>query len=142
MSITPPPEVRPKNALTLLVAEDEEDIRLLLEQWLRPLGHTVLSARDGREALKLIAAHPLDLVITDILMPDGDGLTVINGLKQAQPAARVLAISGGGRYMDSREYLKLAEGFGADGAIMKPFNREQLLQAIDRAMAGRTAPPV
>lgn len=122
-------------SLAVLVAEDEEDIRLLLEQWLKPLGHTVFTARDGTEALRLLKAHSVDLVVTDILMPEGDGLTVIRGLKQLQPAARVLAISGGGRYMDSREYLKIAEGFGADAAIMKPFNREQFLRAVERAMA-------
>jgi two-component system, chemotaxis family, chemotaxis protein CheY len=120
--------------LTLLIAEDEEEIRLLLAQWLTPMGHTVHSARNGVEALKLIDGIPFDLVITDILMPDGDGLTVIKGLKRLQPKARVLAISGGGRYMDSKEYLKIAEGFGADAAIMKPFNRDQFLQAISRAM--------
>ena len=137
MSMSSPAAARPMNPLTVLIAEDEEDIRLLLEQWLTPMGHSVLTARNGTEALKLAGAHAVDLVITDILMPDGDGLTVINGLKRVQPATRVLAISGGGRYMDSREYLKLAEGFGADGAIMKPFNRDQFLQGIGRAMAAR-----
>jgi two-component system, cell cycle response regulator CpdR len=127
--------------LTLLIAEDEEDIRLLLAQWLTPMGHTVHTARNGVEALKLICDHSFDLVITDILMPDGDGLTVIKGLKQTQPKCRVLAISGGGRYMDSKEYLKIAEGFGADGAIMKPFNREQFLQGMGRAMAVRPVVP-
>jgi len=127
--------------LAVLVAEDEEDIRLLLEQWLKPLGHSVFAARDGAAALKLLAVHSVDLVVTDILMPEGDGLTVIRGVKQTQPAARVLAISGGGRYMDSREYLKIAEGFGADAAIMKPFNREQFLHAVERALAPKTAAP-
>jgi len=128
--------------LSILVADDEEDIRLLLEQWLQPMGHTVHTARNGTEALKLIGKNRVDLIVTDVLMPDGDGLTVINGVKKSQPAACVLAISGGGRYMDSREYLKIAEGFGADAAIMKPFNREQFLEAIGRALARRPAPLV
>ena len=123
--------------LTILIAEDEEDIRLLLDQWLKPMGHTVLTARNGVEALKLIAENSFDLVITDILMPESDGLTVINGLKKTQPKSRVLAISGGGRFMDSKEYLQIAEGFGADAAIMKPFNREQFLQGIGRALTAR-----
>ena len=127
--------------LSILVADDEEDIRLLLEQWLQPMGHTVLTARNGTEALKLIGKNHVDLIVTDVLMPDGDGLTVINGVKKTQPDARVLAISGGGHYMDSREYLRIAEGFGADAAIMKPFNRDQFLEAIGRAMARRPASP-
>jgi len=128
------------SSLCILVADDEEDIRLLLEQWLKPLGHKVLAARNGTEALKLIGGNRVDVVVTDVLMPDGDGLTVINGVKKSQPTARVLAISGGGRYMDSKEYLRIAEGFGADAAIMKPFNREQFLEAIDRVLAKHAAP--
>jgi len=119
---------------TVLVVDDEEDICDLLEQWLKPMGHTVLRARSGSEALKLMASSAVQLVVTDILMPEGDGLTVINSVRKTQPNARVLAISGGGRYMDSKEYLKIAQGFGADAAIMKPFNREQFLQGIGRAM--------
>lgn len=129
------------NALSILVADDEEEIRQLLETWLKPLGHAVLTARNGTEGLKLLRTHRVDLAVTDVLMPDGDGPTLIAGLKQLQPAARVLAISGGGRYMTSEEYLKIASGFGADGAIMKPFNRGQFLEAIDRAMARPTVPP-
>jgi CheY-like chemotaxis protein len=124
--------------LSVLVADDEEDIRQLLEQWLKPMGHVVFLARNGTEALKLARANTVDLVVTDILMPDGDGLMLIDGLRKTQPTARVLAISGGGRYMDSREYLKIAEGFGADAALMKPFNREKFLQGLGRAMAPRT----
>jgi DNA-binding NtrC family response regulator len=119
---------------TVLVVDDEEDICDLLEQWLKPMGHTVFRARNGSEALKLIASSAIQLVVTDILMPEGDGLTVINSVRKMQPNARVLAISGGGRYMDSGEYLKIAQGFGADAAIVKPFNREQFLQGIGRAM--------
>ncbi|MBI5770934.1 MAG: response regulator [Verrucomicrobia bacterium] len=125
--------------LSILVADDEQDICVLLEQWLAPLGHAVLTAGNGTEALKLIAAHPVDLVVTDILMPEGDGLKVMEGLRKTRPAARVLAISGGGRYMDGREYLKIAQGLGADAAIMKPFTRDQFLAAIGQALARRSA---
>lgn len=121
--------------LAVLIADDEEDIRQLLEQWLKPMGHEIRTACNGTEALKIARSTTIDLLITDVLMPDGDGLVLIEGLRKTQPAVRVLAISGGGRYMDSREYLRIAEGFGADAAIMKPFNREQFLQGIGRAIA-------
>ena len=124
--------------ISVLIADDEEDIRLLLDQWLKPMGHAIRLACNGTEALKIARGVAIDLLITDILMPDGDGLVLIEGLKKSQPAVRVLAISGGGRYMDSREYLKIAEGFGADAAIMKPFNREKFLQGLGRAMAVKT----
>lgn len=127
--------------LAILVAEDEENIRLLLEQWLKPMGHTVACAANATEAIKLLAGQSFDLVVTDIVMPDGDGLKLIEELKKAQPIPRILAISGGGRFMDSESYLKMARGFGADAAIMKPFVREKFLAAIAQALAPKKSPP-
>ena len=124
-------------SLSVLVADDEEHIRALLAEWLNPLGHVVASARCGADALKLAAKTQFDVVVTDVLMPDGDGPKLIEGLKKLQPAARVLAISGGGRYLDSKECLKIAQGFGADAAIMKPFNREQFLEGFGAALTAR-----
>ncbi len=125
----------PMKPLSILVADDEEDIRSLLEHWLKPLGHVVFLARNGPEALKVARGQVVDLLVTDILMPDGDGLMLIEGLKKTHPTTRVLAISGGGRYMDGQEYLRIAEGFGANAALMKPFNREKFLQSVGSAMA-------
>jgi CheY-like chemotaxis protein len=126
--------------LSILIADDEQEIRSLLEHWLAPLGHAVVSARNGAAALKLIAAHPVDLVVTDILMPEGDGLKVMEGLRKIRPGARVLAMSGGGHYMDGEDYLKIAQGLGADTAIAKPFTRDQFLAAVGRAVAKRPGP--
>lgn len=119
---------------TVLVAEDEDEIRDLLFQWLHALGYTVLTVRNATEGLKMAGVHRINLLVTDILMPDGDGLTLIKGLRKAEPTVRILAISGGGRYMDGNDYLRIARGFGADAAIMKPFNREQFLRALDAAL--------
>jgi CheY-like chemotaxis protein len=93
---------------------------------------TVASAT---EAAKVLTRLRFDLVITDILMPDGDGLQLINEFKAAQPQVRIVAISGGGRYMDSNDCLKIARGFGAHAAIMKPFDRKQFMEAIASALA-------
>jgi YesN/AraC family two-component response regulator len=76
-----------------------------------------------------------DLVITDVLMPDGDGIDLITELKKVQPSARILAMSGGGRYLEGSDYLKLATGLGAHAAIMKPFTWQQLRAAIEEAIA-------
>ena len=126
--------------LSILVADDERNICLLLEEWLKPLGHVVVMACNGTEALKLAEKALFDLVITDVLMPESDGPKLIEHVKKIQPAARFLAISGGGRYIDSNECLAIARGFGADAAIMKPFNREELLEAIDSATKRREVP--
>ena len=82
-----------KKPLSILLADDEEGIRRLVEQWLLRAGHTVTLAADGREATKALRERSFDVLITDIVMPDGDGLELIASFKKAQPAARILAMA-------------------------------------------------
>jgi two-component system chemotaxis response regulator CheY len=126
-------------SLSVLVADDEEEIRTLLIHWLVSAGHTVTSVANATEARKVIGQHRLDLVVTDVLMPEGDGIQLMKELKEAQPAARILAISGGGRYIEGDNCLKIARGFGAHAAVMKPFSREELLEGVSLAMAPAVA---
>jgi DNA-binding NtrC family response regulator len=121
--------------LTILVADDEDSIRSLVQHFLTAAGHTVVLVGNAREAFDHLRRQTFDLVITDVLMPDGDGIDLITELKQVQPKARILAMSGGGRYLEGSDYLKLASGLGAHTAITKPFNWDQLRAAIERAMA-------
>lgn len=118
---------------SILVVDDEDDIRVLLKIWLSEAGHHVVSVAGTKEALQELKSRSFDLVVTDILMPGGDGLDLITGLKAKQPAIRVLAISGGGRYLEGENCLKLARGWGAHAGLIKPFDRGQLLAAIDQA---------
>jgi CheY-like chemotaxis protein len=74
----------------------------------------------------------VDLVITDVLMPDGDGLEVITSLRRVAPLTRVLAVSGGGNHLRATDCLAFAKGLGAHGVLMKPFNRAQLLAAVNK----------
>lgn len=124
-------------SLAIIVADDVPEIQTLIAQWLRARGHAVACASSGAAALRQIAGQHFDLVIADVLMPEGDGLEVIRELRESCSTARVLAISGGGKYMPAVDCVKLAEGLGADAALLKPFNEGQLLGGIDRAM---TAP--
>jgi DNA-binding NtrC family response regulator len=126
--------------LSILIADDEESIRLLVQRLLAGAGHTVVCAADGKEAREAVKRHRFDLVITDVLMPDGDGLDLIADLKRAQPTARVLAISGGGRYVDGDDCLKMARGLGAHAAMMKPFDWKALQAGIEQALGGKTGP--
>ena len=87
-----------------------------------------------------MAQQAFELVITDVLMPDGDGLDLITELRKKQPKARIIAMSGGGRYLEGSDYLKLAKGLGAHTAMMKPFTFEQLQDAIKVAFAGEREP--
>ncbi|MEO5958053.1 MAG: response regulator [Opitutaceae bacterium] len=116
--------------LSIAVADDVEGIRSLLTLWLREMGHHVVAVSTGNELSKLIRTQAFDLVITDIVMPDGDGLELILALKKAQASVRILAISGGGTYLRAADCLKVAKGVGAHAVLLKPFNRERLLEAV------------
>ncbi len=126
--------------LTVLVADDEESIRVLIETWLVRAKHTVVTTGSATEAIAALKQRKFDLVITDVLMPDGDGLDLITALKLAQPAARILAMSGGGRYVEGNDCLKMARGLGAHAVVMKPFSWEQLETSMAETLAPATAP--
>lgn len=129
----------PTSTLSILVADDEEGIRQLLTHWLERAGYRVTCVDCGQEAARALRARAYDLVITDIVMPDGDGFELITEFRRAQPTTRILAISGGGKYLQGADCLRMAKGLGAHGAVMKPFTREQLLAGID-AVLGSVAP--
>ena len=126
--------------LSVLLADDEKDIRDLICGWLELAGHRVECAATVLEASALAKKTTFDLVVTDILMPEGDGVGLIRDLKTLQPAARVLAISGGGRIIDSNDCLRIAQGLGAHAAVMKPFSREEFFVAVKQAQAPQSAP--
>lgn len=125
--------------LSTLVVDDEQKICALLQQWLTDAGCATVTARSGDDACEAMKQRQFDLVITDVLMPDGDGLDLITELKKVQPSARILAMSGGGRYVEGDDYLKLARGIGAHAAVMKPFDWKQLKAAIDVALVAEPA---
>lgn len=121
-------------ALSILVADDEEGIRNLLRHWLQSHGHTVVLVENAHDGIRQLRSHSFDLVITDVVMPDGDGFELIAAFRKAQPQARLLAISGGGKYLQGPDCLKIARGLGAHAAVMKPFNWVQLQEGIDAAL--------
>jgi CheY-like chemotaxis protein len=122
-------------ALSILVADDEEGIRSLLVHWLERLGHAVATVESAQQATQLLKQQCFDLVITDVVMPDGDGFELIAALRKAQPATRIIAISGGGKFLEGTDCLRIARGLGAHAAVMKPFNWEQLQIGIELAFA-------
>jgi CheY-like chemotaxis protein len=133
MTLTEPSaDVTAYPGLTIVVADDVVEIRNLIEHWLTASGCEVLCAASGREVTELVRTHAVGLVITDVLMPDGDGLEVITSLRRSAPTTKVLAISGGGSHLRATDCLAFAKGLGAHGVLMKPFNREQFLAAVNK----------
>jgi len=118
----------------ILVIDDEEPIRRLLARALVGEGHEVIEAKDGREALQLHLATPAELVITDIIMPEQDGLEVIMALKRKAPGIKIIAMSGGGRFGQT-EALHMAEPLGAFATLRKPFALGTMLETVNLALA-------
>ena len=118
----------------ILVIDDEEDICVMTKLLLERAGHEVVSACDGRVAIRLLTEQPFDLVITDMLMPDRDGLEVMSDLRRNHPGVRIIASSGGGR-VSSDSYLHIARKSGAHALLPKPFTHKELLASIEEAFA-------
>jgi len=110
----------------ILVVDDDDAVRGVLQKTLSDAGYEVLSARDGREAMRLVATHPFDLVLTDLIMPDQEGIETIRELHRDYPSIRIVAMSGA---MDA-VYLKTAELLGAGAALRKPIDGSELLRTL------------
>ena len=117
----------------ILIVDDEPDILHLLKRILERVGHTVHEAPDGRTALRMYAGNPADVVITDILMPEMDGLEFMARVHEIFPEARIIALSGGG-LVAKEELLRDAVQFGAVGFLQKPFTVEECLEAVRTAL--------
>jgi DNA-binding NtrC family response regulator len=117
----------------ILVIEDDDSVRKALSQTVVRLGHEVSSASNGKEGLSRAEERPPDLVITDLIMPDTEGLETIIELRRRSPQIRIIAISGGGR-LSTENFLGVAKKFGAYDTLAKPFSREELKTAIDAAL--------
>jgi CheY-like chemotaxis protein len=117
----------------ILVIDDDRQARNVLKQILSRAGYDVVEAQDGAEGVRLFQATPADLVITDILMPEKEGLETIQELRQSAPQVKIIAISGGGE-KGNLNFLRIAEKLGAQQTIQKPFSRQTLLDAVAQVL--------
>ena len=88
----------------------------------------------GNAGVQQLEQRAFDLLIADVLMPNGNGLMLMRAFSRAQPLARILAVSGGGNHLPGGLCLKIASRFGADAVLGKPFNRDQLMAAVALAL--------
>lgn len=117
-----------------LVIEDDKVNLLLVSRTLEKRGWQVDAATNGRTGMALMAERNYDLVVTDIIMPDQEGLETISQIRRNHPGLRILAMSAGGANPDF-DYLKIARTMGASDTIRKPFTPSALLTHVERVMA-------
>lgn len=121
------PAVRP---LRVLLVDDDEPLRRVLRLGLERHGFAVIEAEDGNRALAQIGGEAFDWVVTDIVMPDCEGIELLRLLRLRCPRTRVIAMSGGG-LGDADGYLQIARLLGASHVLKKPFVYTELVQLID-----------
>lgn len=117
----------------ILIIDDDDALRGVIAQNLIFAGHTVIEAADGRQGVDLFHAAPVDLVLTDLVMPGKEGVETIIELHRERPQLPIIAMSGG--MPRSSMYLEIASKLGARRALAKPFTPQDLLKAIDEVLA-------
>jgi DNA-binding response OmpR family regulator len=118
----------------LLLIEDDRELRIMLKTALIRKDFTVIEAENGKEALLQFKPGITDLVITDLIMPEEDGLKVIMKIKEKKPGIKLVAISGGGK-AGPGNYLSLAKALGADAVFPKPFSIADLISKVDNLLS-------
>ena len=117
----------------ILLIDDMKGVRRTVSAVLKRAGHTIVEADDGGAGLELLKSQRFDLVITDMLMPQHDGMEVLLFLEQQSNRPKVLAISGGGSQVSADEAFMLARS-KADATLAKPFDNAELLAVVDRLL--------
>ena len=127
----------------ILIVDDERDVRDSVKCVLDDAGYVVLTADNAADALDQLGRTPMDLVITDIIMPKMNGVQAIQSIRRAFPLVRIVAISGGGNFgvagyqptaIATNAYLRSAEEAGAHVVLTKPFEAEDLLEGIEKLL--------
>src|SRR5512138_3443667 len=114
----------------VLVVDDNPAMRESLERVLSQAGYDVQTARDGREAVDLQSSRPADVLLTDIFMPDRDGLETIQLFRKQYPSMGIIAMSGDAHFPVQTDYLGVAEVAGANFTLRKPFQPQLLLEKL------------
>src|SRR2546426_9091101 len=116
-----------QDSQSILVVDDYDLIRTSLRRILQDAGYEVFEASDGRQAINQMRENAADLVITDLVMPEQEGLETIRSLRSERPDLKIIAMSGG-------QYLAAAEKLGADLTLPKPLRAEKVLEAVRKLL--------
>ena len=123
--------------MKILVIDDDHLVRYAISKILQRNGYDVVTAADGKRAMALLRVELPEVVITDIIMPEQEGIETIEKVRLEYPQIKIIAISGGGRIRNV-DFLEMARSFGADDVIAKPFEAEELLRRLRRLTATET----
>lgn len=113
----------------ILIIDDEAHILLMLKKMLERAGYEISLAANGMEGLEMFKRSPSDLVITDIIMPEKEGLETIREMKRLHSGLKIIAMSGGGK-ITADNYLQTAKLFGASRILEKPFTQQQMVESV------------
>ncbi len=125
----------------ILLVDDDEPVRSTLRRALTRMGYQVREASNGKEAMRMCAQEAPDLVMTDIIMPEQEGLETIGAIRRLHPGVKVVAMSGGGRIV-ATDYLKTAATLGADGVLAKPFTTEEMTEILVKLLGAAGGGPL
>jgi CheY-like chemotaxis protein len=119
----------------ILVIDDNDELRVTLGEILEGAGYEVREASNGHEGFACCQAHAIDLVVTDLLMPEQEGLATIQQLRTMEPIPQIIAMSGGGQ-TGRLDFLHAATLLGADRTLQKPVRARDLLTAVQSLLGG------
>ena len=117
----------------ILLIDDDDLVALTIEHMLTSADYQVIRAAEGEAGLQLLKTHPVDLVLTDIIMPGKEGIETIREFRQLDPGWPIIAMSGGGLTLGA-DYLRMAQALGANAVLAKPFDQEDLLAIIESCL--------
>ena len=118
----------------ILIIDDEPHILLMLKKMLERAGYEVDLASNGNEGMEIFQKESADMVITDIIMPEKEGLETIREMKRLYPGLKIIAMSGGGK-ISADNYLETAKIFGAHRIFQKPFTQKEFISTVNELMA-------
>ncbi|MDM8535550.1 response regulator [Desulfobacterales bacterium HSG17] len=117
----------------ILIIDDDKNIRDMLRMHLEDAGHKIIEAETGLKGIEAVRQNIIDLIITDIIMPDQEGITTIKFLIDKFPNIKIIAMSGGG-HITAETYLDIAKKFGVKKAFTKPFKIKEILDAVQELL--------
>ena len=118
----------------ILIVDDDDSIRILMKEMLQDAEHSIFEATNGSEAKQTLMKEKIDLIVTDLVMPEKSGIDLILELKDSHSSVPIVAVSGGGGITGRFDYLPIAKLIGADRVLNKPFSASVFREVVDTAL--------